>query len=55
MKFNDNNNVHVVGDYCSGLRIDLNTIHLCLKDENKNFELGAVLELEDAKHTEKLT
>ena len=34
MKFNDNNNVHVVGDYCSGLRIDLNTIHLCLKDEN---------------------
>ena len=31
---NDNNNVHVVGDYCSGLHIDLNTIHLYLKDEN---------------------
>ena len=46
----------VVGDYCSGLSIDLNTIHLCLKETtHKNFELsnGAVLELEDVKHKEK--
>ena len=45
----------VVADYCSGLRIDLNTIHLCLKEEtHKNFELnnGAVLELEDVKQRE---
>ena len=55
---NDNVVVPVVGDYCSGLGIDLNTIHLCLKEEtHKNFELnnGAVLELEDVKHKEKLT
>ena len=29
----NNNNVHVAEDYCSGLCIDLNTIHLCLKEE----------------------
>ena len=50
--------VPVLGDYCSGLDIDLKTVHLCLKEEtHKNFELnnGAVLELEDVKHKEKLT
>ena len=50
--------IPVAGDYCSGLGIDLNTIHLCLKETaRKNFELnsGAVLELEDVKHQEKLT
>ena len=55
---NDNVELPVVGDYCSGLGIDLNTIHLCLKETaHKNFELnnGAVLELEDVKHKEKLT
>ena len=55
---NDNVVVHVVGDYCSGLGIDLNTIDLYLKEEtHKIFELsnGIVLELEDVKHKEKLT
>ena len=47
----------VVDDYCSGLGIDLNTIILCLKEKlHKNFEVnsGAVLEIEDLKHKEKL-
>ena len=54
---NDNVVLPVVGDYCSCLGIDLNTIHLCLKQTNKNFKLnnGAVLELEDVEHREKLT
>ena len=55
---NDNVVVHVVGDYCSGLGIDLNTIDLYLKEEtHKIFELsnGIVLELEDVKHKENLT
>ena len=54
----DNAVLPVVGDYCSCLGIDLNTIHLCLKQTtNKNFELnnGAVLQLEGVKHEEKLT
>ena len=56
--YNNDILVPVVGDYCSGLGIDLNTIHLCLQEKkHKNFELnnGAVLELEDVKHKEKLT
>ena len=43
MKLYNNDNVvlPVVGDYCSGLSIDLNTIHLCLKGTtHKNFELN---------------
>ena len=43
MKLYNNDNVvlPVVGDYCTGLSIDLNTIHLCLKETtHKNFELN---------------
>ena len=41
---NDNAVVPVVGDYCSGLGIELNTIHLCLKEEaHKNVELNGKL------------
>ena len=50
---NDNVVLPVVGDYCLGLGIDLNTIHLCLKETtHKKFELnnGAVLELEDVNY-----
>ena len=57
--YNDDVVVPVVGDYCSGLGIDLNTIQIpCLNEKtHKNFELnnGAVVELEDVKHKEKLT
>ena len=55
---NDHVVLPVVGDYCSGLGIDLNTIHLCLiETTDKSFKLnnGAVLELEDVKHKERLT
>ena len=60
MKLYNNDNVvlPVVGDYFSGLSIDLNTSNLCLKGKtHKNFELnnGAVLEIKDVKHKEKLT
>lgn len=47
-----------VSDYCSGLVIDLNTIHSCLKEETlKIFELnkGTVLDLEYVKHKKKLS
>ena len=39
MKLYSNGNVMdpVVGDYCSGLGIDLNTIHFYLKEKTKFF------------------
>ena len=38
---NDNVVVPVVGDYCSGLGIDLSTILLCLKEEtHENFQIN---------------
>ena len=47
--YNNDVVVHVLGDYCLGLGIDLNTICLCLKKEtHKHFEL------EDVQHKEKL-